>query len=83
MLYLTCTTIISVDLAQYGISHAKDWISGYCGTNPYILLFFPKSFDLLANRLVITCLCKLGALKIVFYIKYTLLQKSFSGVMAL
>ena len=32
MLYLTCTTITSVDLAQYGVSHAKDWISVDCGT---------------------------------------------------
>ena len=27
MLYLTCTTIISVDLAHYGVSRAKDWVS--------------------------------------------------------
>ena len=32
MPYLTCTMISSVDLAQYGISHAKDWISVDCGT---------------------------------------------------
>ena len=25
MLYLTCTTITSVDLAHYGVSRAKDW----------------------------------------------------------
>ena len=36
MLYLTCTTIFSVDLAQYGLSRAKDWISGNCGTMPNI-----------------------------------------------
>ena len=33
MLYLTCTTISSVDLAQYGVSLAKDWVSVECGTN--------------------------------------------------
>ena len=33
MLYLTCTTISSVDLAQYGVSLAKDWVSEECGTN--------------------------------------------------
>ena len=33
MLYLTCTTITSVDLAHYGVSRAKDWLSVYCGTN--------------------------------------------------
>ena len=32
MLYLTCTMIPSVDLAQYGVSHAKDWLSVDCGT---------------------------------------------------
>ena len=43
LLYLTCTTITSVDLAHYGLSHAKDWISVDCGTiiikNRH--LFFP------------------------------------------
>ena len=33
MLYLTCTTITSVDLAHYGVSRAKDWVSVSCGTN--------------------------------------------------
>ena len=32
MLYLTCTTITSVDLAKYGVSRAKDWVSVDCGT---------------------------------------------------
>ena len=32
MLYLTCTTITSVDLAYYIVSHAKDWVSVDCGT---------------------------------------------------
>ena len=32
MLYLTCTTINSVDLAHYGVSRAKDWVSVDCGT---------------------------------------------------
>ena len=32
MLYLTCTTITSVDLAHYGVSRVKDWVSGDCGT---------------------------------------------------
>ena len=31
MLYLTCTTITSVDLAHYGVSRAKDWIYVDCG----------------------------------------------------
>ena len=33
MLYVTCTTITSVDLAHYGVSRAKDWVSVGCGTN--------------------------------------------------
>ena len=32
MLYLTCTLISSVNLARYGVSRAKDWVSVYCGT---------------------------------------------------
>ena len=35
MLYLTCTTITSVDLAHYRVSRAKDWVSVDCGTTPY------------------------------------------------
>ena len=26
MLYLTCTTITSIDLAHYGVFHVKDWV---------------------------------------------------------
>ena len=40
MLYLTCTTIPSVDLAHYIVSHAKDWISVDCGTNAIFAGFF-------------------------------------------
>ena len=43
MLYLTCTTITSVDLARYGISRAKDWVSVDCGTK---LLKLLRSFVL-------------------------------------
>ena len=32
MLYLTCTMISNVDLAHYGVSRAKDWVSVHCGT---------------------------------------------------
>ena len=39
MLYLTCTTITSVDLAEYGVSLAKDWVSVECGTNSGYGLF--------------------------------------------
>ena len=38
MLYLTCTAISCVDLAQYDVSHAKDWVSVDCGTNSIILI---------------------------------------------
>ena len=37
MLYLTCTTITSVDLAHYGVSRVKDWVSGDCGTISFCL----------------------------------------------
>ena len=33
MLYLTCTTITGIDLAHYGVSRAKDWVSVKCGTS--------------------------------------------------
>ena len=32
MLYLTCTTNTSVDLAHYRVSRAKDWVSVDCST---------------------------------------------------
>ena len=32
MLYLTCFTITSVNLAHYGVSRAKNWLSVNCGT---------------------------------------------------
>ena len=32
VLNLTCTMISSVDLAHYGVSCAKDWVSVDCGT---------------------------------------------------
>ena len=35
MLYLTCTTITSVDLAHYRVSRAKDWVSVDCGTKGF------------------------------------------------
>ena len=37
MLYLTCTTITNVDIAHYGVSCAKDWVSVDCGTTEFIL----------------------------------------------
>ena len=39
MLYLTCTTITSVDLAHYGISCAKNWVSVDCGTSCYVRVY--------------------------------------------
>ena len=33
MLYLTCTTITNVDLAHYGESRAKNWVSVDCSTS--------------------------------------------------
>ena len=38
MLYLTCTTITSVDLAYYGVSRAKDWVSVDCGQHSNVFV---------------------------------------------
>ena len=38
MLYLTCTMISSVDLAHFGVSRAKDWVSVDCGKNVVLCL---------------------------------------------
>ena len=35
ILCLICTMISSVDLAHYGVSHAKDWVSVDCGTSSH------------------------------------------------
>ena len=35
MLYLSCTTISSVDPDQYGVSLAKDWVSVEYGTRSF------------------------------------------------
>ena len=61
MLYLTCTTITSVDLAHYGVSRAKDWVSVHCGTIfnerhfqlPSVAKYFPSSLFILAERIKI------------------------------
>ena len=48
MLYLTCTMISSVDLAHYGLSRAKDWVSVDCGTNMFIEYIMVQ--DLIASK---------------------------------
>ena len=40
MLCLTCTTISSVDLASYGVSPAKNWVSVDCGIVCHIVFLF-------------------------------------------
>ena len=42
MLYRTCTTITSVDLAHYGESRAKDWVSVDCGTMSFDIKFIRR-----------------------------------------
>ena len=44
MLYLTCTTITSADLAHYRVSRAKDWVSVDCGTTTDAIHFYLKMF---------------------------------------
>ena len=43
MLHLACTTISSVDLAQYGVSLAKDRISVDCGTNKVYKMYMLRA----------------------------------------
>ena len=45
MLYLTCTTITSIDLAHYGVSRAKDWVSVKCGTNHFVVIGNMRNCD--------------------------------------
>ena len=40
MHYLTCTIITSVDLAHYGVSRAKDWVSVDCGTKTFSKTYY-------------------------------------------
>ena len=69
MLYLTCTTMTSVDLAHYGISRAKDWVSVNCGTIPICLhivcaelwgnrsIDISKSYDFFPDPIYIHIVC--------------------------
>ena len=52
MLYLTCTTITSVDLAHYGASRAKNWVSVDCGTilNGWLAILHPYQQYFSHNR---------------------------------
>ena len=45
MLYLTCTTISSIDLAHYGVSRAIDWVSVDCGSMYYVEIFACRDYD--------------------------------------
>ena len=44
MLYLTCTMISSVDIAHYGVAHAKDWVSVDCGTIQFGYISYFSSY---------------------------------------
>ena len=56
MLYLTCTTITSVDLAHYGVSRAKDWVTVDCGTHYVKQIFLRKEnlIRIIANAILFT-----------------------------
>ena len=45
MLYLTCTTITSVDLAHYGVSRANDWVSVGCDTSYFHETWYNLNHD--------------------------------------
>ena len=53
MLYLTCTTITSLDLAHYEVSRVKDWVSVDCGTITISGYIGHQRKDLFLNILVI------------------------------
>ena len=57
MLYLTCTTISSVDLAHYGLSRAKDLVSVDCGTSKIRSLSFSYEFDIVKVNAFIGRFC--------------------------
>ena len=68
MLYLTCTIISSVDLAQYRVFRAKDLVSVNCGTREsislsesFLKLLSESVLKLLPLHVFISKLC--GALK--------------------
>ena len=44
MLYLTCTTVTSVELAHYRVSRAKGWVSVDCGTMSFVIKLYPFSW---------------------------------------
>ena len=44
MLYLTCTTITSIELAHYGVSRATDWVSVDCGTIFVVVLICSSAY---------------------------------------
>ena len=65
MLYLTCATITSVDLAHYGVYHAKDWVSVDYGTakntgKTNLLVLFMVQFSSFYQKLLISQ-CKFSA----------------------
>ena len=55
MLYLTCTTITSVDLAHYGVSRAKHWVSVDCGTSYVIIIYQGNSRHLKKTLMCLNC----------------------------
>ena len=70
MLYLTCTTITSIDLAHYGVSRAKDRVSVKCGTS-CLIIFNLDSLVLNCwernDLLVFTCLVLLCMLSVFLF----------------
>ena len=54
MLYLTCTTISSVDLAHYGVSCAKDWAFVNCGTILFDILWQVLALSLCRFSLILS-----------------------------
>ena len=62
MLCLTCSMISSVDLAHYGLSRVKDWVSGDCGT-----ICFRFCFCILNFLVFSVCLSLLKSVQILYW----------------
>ena len=53
MLYLTCTMIFCEDLAHYGVSRVKNWVSGDCGTIKLCTTF--HRYPIFSKRYSVLC----------------------------
>ena len=55
MLYLTCTTITSIDLAHHEVSRAKDWVSVKCGTSFLYICTTIHRYPIFSTKYSVLC----------------------------